>query len=212
MNTFGRILIIDDCGVTTYFLRAHLSHFGFEVKTVGTGEDGLMAAEQFVPDAIILDRKLPGMMGEEVCRRLRAHEVLRHCAIVMLTSSADESLKREIIALGADEYIVKPIQPDDIARRLENAIAARRAARDRETRAAEGVGMPQATRGQITPTLHAHLVERNAELLGYLKTVRDIATLSLKDRGTVDRAIALVRDVGGTLETAEVLAFEALEF
>ena len=181
MNTLRRVLIIDDCGVTTYFLRTHLSQLGFEVAAAGTGEEGIALAEKFQPDAIVLARKLPGMLGEA-------------------------------LSLGADDFVVKPIKPEDIADRLDQAIGARRADRALETGGIEKECDGRAVvAGHVTPTLHAYLSARGAELSGHLKSLGENVSLTLMQHGSAEAAFALAREMCAALDSCEVLAFEAID-
>lgn len=208
---FARVLIIDDCGVTTYFLRTSLKEYDFDTQSTGSGEEGLAMAEQYVPDAVIVDRRLPGMAGEEVCRRLRASETTRHASILMLTSTSDERVRREVLEIGADDFIVKPVRPKDIAERLERHITNRRALKHKTETNPVATADLTATNGQISPTLHAFLTKTLQSLTGDLELVHLSDTLSLKDRSRVESTLDQARRLRLVVEHAEVLPFEALD-
>ncbi len=112
-----RILIVDDESRITSALRRTLAYEGYVVSTVADGESALTLARTKVPDLIILDLKLPGIDGLEVCRRLRA--VGNEVAILMLT--ARDSVIDRVVGLetGADDYLVKPFALEELLARIK---------------------------------------------------------------------------------------------
>jgi DNA-binding response OmpR family regulator len=110
-----RVLVVDDEQPIRRFLRAALTAEGYRVVEAGTGEEGIRCAVQHPPDLVILDLGLPGMSGEEVCRRLRAQSDV---PIIMLTArDAEEDLVRGL-QVGADDYITKPFSPRELTARV----------------------------------------------------------------------------------------------
>ena len=97
-----QILIVEDDDAIAKPLAAGLEREGFDVTRVSTGEDALEAA---VPDLVLLDLRLPGMDGTEVCRRLRARSDV---PIIVVTAKGEEVDRVVGLELGADDYIVKP--------------------------------------------------------------------------------------------------------
>jgi len=97
-----QILIVEDDDAIAQPLAAGLEREGFDVTRVSTGEDALEAA---VPDLVLLDLRLPGMDGTEVCRRLRARSDV---PIIVVTAKGEEVDRVVGLELGADDYIVKP--------------------------------------------------------------------------------------------------------
>lgn len=80
-------------------------------------------AEEELPDLILLDMNMPGMNGKEVCRRLRAHPKLADTPIIMFSAEAAE--KMASFEMGADDFLVKPTDPDEMIDRIENLLAKR---------------------------------------------------------------------------------------
>src|SRR5216683_2915548 len=101
----ARILVVDDEEALTTLLRYNLDAEGYEVETVGRGDDADTRLKERVPDLIVLDWMLPGLSGIELCRRLRA------------------------LATGADDYIVKPFSVPELLARVKGLL--RRASPER---------------------------------------------------------------------------------
>jgi two-component system response regulator MprA len=110
-----RILIIEDDEAIVKIIRRTLAYEGYQVEAALDGEAGLELARNHHPDLIILDWMLPGMDGLEVCHRLRSQE---NMPILMLT--AKDSLQDRVDGLdtGADDYMVKPFELDELLARI----------------------------------------------------------------------------------------------
>jgi two-component system response regulator MprA len=110
-----RILIIEDEAKILQFLQRGLTYEGYRVVTAADGASGLALARSEVPELVILDWMLPGLDGLEVCRRLRA---AGPTPILMLT--ARESVSDRVLGLdaGADDYLVKPFEFDELVARV----------------------------------------------------------------------------------------------
>jgi two-component system alkaline phosphatase synthesis response regulator PhoP len=115
----GRILIIDDEEDLIELVRYNLEQEGFQVEGVTDGESGLHLAVQKMPDLILVDLMLPGMDGLEVCRTLRADNRTASVPIIMLTAKSTESDRIVGLELGADDYVVKPFSPRELAARVK---------------------------------------------------------------------------------------------
>ena len=111
-----RILIIEDDDAIVRVLRRSLSLEGFDVESAGDGETGLALALENRPDLVILDLMLPGMDGLEVCRRLRT-STSGNTPILMLTARDTVPDRIQGLDAGADDYIVKPFDLDELADR-----------------------------------------------------------------------------------------------
>ncbi|HUP86523.1 MAG TPA: EAL domain-containing protein [Acidimicrobiales bacterium] len=121
-----RALVVDDSPEIRQLTRVSLAALGFEVTEASDGRTGIEAALRMPPDCILLDVVMPEVGGIEACRALRADPVTAHCTIVMLTANADAADKVEAFSAGADDYIIKPFSPRDLAARV-NAAMKRRA-------------------------------------------------------------------------------------
>jgi two-component system, OmpR family, response regulator MprA len=110
-----RILVIEDEDRILQFLRRGLTYEGYRVETAEDGPAGLTQARENPPDLVILDWMLPGLDGLEVCRRLRA---AGDVPILMLTAKEAVSDRVEGLDAGADDYLVKPFEFDELLARI----------------------------------------------------------------------------------------------
>ncbi|ALG12266.1 response regulator transcription factor [Kibdelosporangium phytohabitans] len=109
----SRVLLIEDDKAVREGLELALTRQGHSVWTAGTGEQGLSRLAGV--DVVVLDLMLPGMDGFEVCRRIRATGTL---PIIMLTARSDDMDVVAGLEAGADDYVVKPIQPRVLEARI----------------------------------------------------------------------------------------------
>lgn len=103
----ARILLIEDDDSIRVSLALALGKHGHDVEQASSGEQGLTAMQRG-PQAVVLDLMLPGMDGFEVCRRIRAAS---NVAIIMVTARGDDMDVVGGLEAGADDYVVKPVQP-----------------------------------------------------------------------------------------------------
>lgn len=113
------VLLVEDEPAQAEMLAYNLSREGFVVTVVGDGEEGLLAARETLPDAIVLDWMLPGLSGIEVCRQLRGDSSTRDIPILMLTARGEEEDRVRGIETGADDYVVKPYSPREVVARIK---------------------------------------------------------------------------------------------
>jgi DNA-binding response OmpR family regulator len=118
-----RILVVDDEPKILDVVRSYLEKSGYTVSCAATGPDALKAFDRDAPCLVILDLMLPGISGEEVCRRLRARS---RVPIIMLTAKAEDSDAVRGLGIGADDYVVKPFSPRQLMARVDAVV--RRAA------------------------------------------------------------------------------------
>jgi DNA-binding response OmpR family regulator len=119
-----RILVIEDEPDIVRGLRDALEFEGFEVLARGTGAEGLVAAMDWAPDAVLLDLMLPDDNGYRVCETLRQRD--ETVPIIILTAKAQESDKIRGLDAGADDYVTKPFSVAELIARI-NAIFRRQA-------------------------------------------------------------------------------------
>jgi DNA-binding response OmpR family regulator len=119
----GRILVVEDDRDTAELLRLYFSGENYQVETAFNGPDALTLVRKKMPDLIILDIMLPGMDGYEVCKALRSTTWTSHIPIIFLTQKDDHSDLIAGLELGADDYVTKPFEFDELKLRAKNAIA-----------------------------------------------------------------------------------------
>jgi two-component system phosphate regulon response regulator PhoB len=105
------VLIVEDEEDIRELVSYHLLKEGYQVASVGSGEEALSVAEKQTPDLILLDVMLPGMDGLTVCQRLRASPKTADVSIMMLTAKSEESDIIRGLNLGATDYVTKPFSP-----------------------------------------------------------------------------------------------------
>lgn len=109
MTTPKKILLIDHHAKSCFQLHQLLESAGFDVMSVGSGWVGLEMAKAQHPDLILCGIELPGLNGYEVLEQLRADRTIANTPFIFLTSKVDLESRCMAIALGADDYLVKPI-------------------------------------------------------------------------------------------------------
>ena len=119
------VLVVDDEEDVLFLLRINLSLKGFTVHEARDGEEAVALALQLRPDCVLLDWMMPGMDGLDVCRSLRSDPRTRDTAIIFLSAKARPEDQASALEAGADDYVVKPFEMDDLAGRIESALAAR---------------------------------------------------------------------------------------
>jgi DNA-binding response OmpR family regulator len=118
----SKILIIEDDLDVAEMLNAYFRVQGYEVFTVNWGEDGVRSCLTIQPDLVILDIRLPDIDGYEVARRLRGDRRTAEVPIIFLTEKRDRSDRLQGLELGADDYITKPFDVQELRLRVRNAL------------------------------------------------------------------------------------------
>jgi two-component system KDP operon response regulator KdpE len=123
----ARILLVDDELSIQRTLAPLLRSRGYDVEIAGTGADALRLADEHAPDLIVLDLGLPDLEGSEVCRRVRATAKM---PIIILSARGNEADKVAALDLGADDYVTKPFDGDELLARLRSVLRRGRAPAD----------------------------------------------------------------------------------
>jgi adenylate cyclase len=121
----ARILVVDDVPQNVRLLEAVLAARGYEVLTADNGLAALEAAVSEQPDLILLDVTMPGLDGYAVCRRLREREETAMLPVIMVTSSVGPEKTRAFEA-GADDFISKPFNHDELLMRIRSLLRLKR--------------------------------------------------------------------------------------
>src|SRR5918996_73371 len=126
------ILVVDDEEANVKLMRTYLKVEGFEVATASCGRDALELVRRGV-DLVLLDIRMPGMDGLEVCRRIRADGANARLPVVFLTAElGDADSEVEGLAAGADEFLHKPVHRPALVARVRNLLRLANAERDRQ--------------------------------------------------------------------------------
>ncbi len=111
----SRVLVVEDDALTRRLLVTILENDGYEVLDAADGPAAIDAAPRFKPDLALLDGGLPGVSGAEVARRLRQSNDL---PIIFVTAADSAEEVRDAFKMGADDYIVKPFDPEELSWRV----------------------------------------------------------------------------------------------
>ncbi|MFQ5916678.1 MAG: response regulator transcription factor [Candidatus Binatia bacterium] len=134
-----QVLVVDDEPRYLKLVCYNLEAAGYEVTTAASGEEALSLVTGKSPDLIILDIRLPGIDGYEVCSKIREFSSI---PIIMLTAKGEEREKVQGLRLGADDYITKPFGAEELMARVENAL--------RRSRIAEAKALPTLSVGELS--------------------------------------------------------------
>ena len=106
-NRIARVAVIEDDQSLQYMYQLKLEHAGFEVKTANDGQAGLRMLEQFRPDIILLDLRMPVMSGDVMLARLRQLDWASDIRVIILTNISKNEAPQALRFLSVDRYIVK---------------------------------------------------------------------------------------------------------
>ncbi len=109
-----KVLIIDDEFPVRYLVEHQLKRNGFEAISAKDGPSGIEAAHTHKPDLIVLDIMMPNMNGFEVCEKIRSAPPIAATPVIFLTACMTRKHKLRAFEIGADDYLVKPFQPDEL--------------------------------------------------------------------------------------------------
>jgi two-component system response regulator MprA len=160
----GRVLVVEDDAEIADVLRRTLRQEGHEVRSAVDGVTALEAAEDFVPDLVILDLGLPKLDGVEVCRRLRSSSDV---SILILTARTQTDDRVVGLDAGADDYLVKPFERKELLARMR-ALMRRRPPRGTASLTVGDLRLNPDTREVYRGDRPIELTNREFELLEYL--------------------------------------------
>jgi len=173
----GRILVVDDEASARHALSEILTDEGYQVKMAGDGFRAIAAAQEFLPDLVLTDLKMPGMDGMGLLARLK--EVHPECSIVLMTAFGAVESAVAAMHAGAANYLTKPLNSDELLLVIERALegaALRREARDLREKLSERYDF-------------SNIVGHSAEMRGVFKGVEQVAP---------SRATVLITGESGT--------------
>ena len=111
-----RVLVVDDEKSISDLIATSLRFVGFDVRTAATGSEALTVAEEFKPQAVVLDVMLPDLDGFEVCRQLRSEGL--NVGVLFLTAKDGMEDKVAGLTIGGDDYMTKPFSLEELVARL----------------------------------------------------------------------------------------------
>ena len=113
------ILVIDDDDLVSRTLQRALKMYDYQVMTANSGIEGIQLARRHRPDLFILDIMMPGVDGYQVCRQIRGDPLLKELPVLFLTAKAKDEDKIEGFRAGADDYLVKPFNMQELELRVK---------------------------------------------------------------------------------------------
>ena len=114
-----KILIVEDVESLALLLRYNFEAEGFQVAVASRGDEAELAVAEDPPHLIVLDWMLPGLSGLELCRRWRSGRASRNIPIIILTARGEEADRLRGLAVGADDYVVKPFSVPELMARIK---------------------------------------------------------------------------------------------
>jgi PleD family two-component response regulator len=118
----ARLLVVEDDNDISNMLKIYFSGLGYDVDVAPRGVEALEKTRQVLPHLIVLDIMLPDIDGYEVCRTLRQSTRTSHIPVIFLTQKDERSDKLQGLELGADDYITKPFDIEELKLRVQGAI------------------------------------------------------------------------------------------
>ena len=181
-TTSPRVLVVDDEPPIVELVRGYLEREGYEVDVAADGPSAVAQARARRPDVVILDLMLPGIDGLEVCRELRSFS---DAYVLMLTARSEELDRVVGLAVGADDYVVKPFSPRELVARVRALL--------RRPRLSAAPTMPSG----MQVDLPRHHVAVDGNPLDLTATEFGILSVLLRDPGVVVTRSALLDLVWG---------------
>jgi two-component system phosphate regulon response regulator PhoB len=183
------ILIVEDERDLLNTLDYSLQKEGYSTRCAETGSEALrLAAEQPIPDLVILDLMLPDISGTEVCRSLKGDEKTKKVPVLMLTAKGEEIDRVVGFEVGADDYVVKPFSVRELTLRI-------RAILRRTSAVEEPPDVLEFGRLRVDPSAHRTWVDGEEVKLTALEF--KLLTTMLQRRGRVQTREVLLTDVWG---------------
>jgi len=189
------VLIVEDDPAFQSMLSSNLTEQGYEVSVSSDGKTGIEKAVLNHPDVILLDLKMPGMDGKEVCLCLKNNPRTSHIPIIILTGEQDICDEAEGLKIGAEDYLAKPFQLDVLRARLEKALE--RGARAKEVASNESFspGDDKLQVGKVTLNLLSHSLSVDGSETALTPIEFKILTILMKNPGRIIPRKQLINDV-----------------
>ncbi len=184
------ILVVDDTPANIGFLLETLSGAGFRVRVAPDGETALEQVQYAPPELVLLDVMMPGIDGFETCRRMRVIPGLAKLPIIFMTALSDAQDKVKAFAAGADDYITKPFQYEEVLARVRTQLARR---------------VLECQLEQANRDLEARVAARTAELRAALAEVESLKARLQAENTYLKQEISDAASAGGIIGSGAAL-------
>ena len=119
-----KILVVDDSPTDRQYMIETLKGKGFQIVTAENGEDAITKAKSELPDLILMDVVMPGLNGYQATRQITRDEATKHIPVIMCTSKGADTDKIWGMRQGANDYLVKPVDPQALLAKIAQLSAA----------------------------------------------------------------------------------------
>ena len=170
------VLIVEDNPDVASFL-GHILEEKYQVVKAQNGTEGVDKAREIIPDIIVTDIMMPETSGIELCKMVRADELLNHIPIIIVTARSGASDRLEALAAGADAFLVKPFNNDELKALVEALLSSRQLLRHKYQLALQSPATQQETQATSTRAVSNSVI--TARNTAFITKVRDIITTAI---------------------------------
>ena len=170
------VLIVEDNPDVALFL-GHILEEKYQVVKAQNGTEGVDKAREIIPDVIVTDIMMPETSGIELCKMVRADELLNHIPIIIVTARSGASDRLQALAAGADAFLVKPFNNDELKALVEALLSSRQLLRQKYQIALQSPATEQETQATSPATVSNSVI--TARNTAFITKVRDIITTAI---------------------------------
>ncbi len=188
----NRIVVVEDDFQLQRAIQQALENEDYVVKTVSSAEEGLSEIRKSMPDLMLLDVRLPGMNGFDLCKKIKENPQWKPIMIIFLTTKSEDAHKVLGLEIGADDYITKPFSATELAARVKAVLRRGKQSEPEEIY----------TSDNVTVNLASHTTQVGKATLELPTKEFEILTLLLQKKGRVLTRPFLMESVWGQEYTA----------